>query len=92
VKVVLKLMIAVAVSAAAILFDVPAGRASFGDAPWCVVKTGDDVYWDCEYRTSQECVQALAAGNRGFCNVNPSPGPSRPAASAQPEHRKRRAQ
>ncbi len=88
---IMRLLIAAAASAAGMCFNVPVSRASFGDAPWCVVKGGDDVYWDCEYRTSQECMLALTGGNRGFCNVNPSPGPSTPAAAAQPPRLKRHA-
>ena len=51
---------------------------AFGDAPWCAVMslgTGG-VYWDCEYRTIEECVPNVLAGNRGFCNLNPARGPS----------------
>ena len=72
-------------------FDISPGQASyFGDAQWCVVTFGDDVKWDCEYRSSQECIDALASGIRGGCNVNPYwRGPSTPAAGAQPKHRKR---
>jgi Protein of unknown function (DUF3551) len=92
-KIIMRLMFAAAALPAALCFDVPASHASFGGAPWCLVKTGgDDAYLDCEYRTSQECLQALAAGNRGFCNVNPSPSPSAPSAVAQPGRRKWRSQ
>jgi hypothetical protein len=36
-----------------------------------------DVYWDCQYRTVEECVPNVIAGNRGFCNLNPyGPGPT----------------
>jgi hypothetical protein len=58
----------------------PAAHA-FGDAPWCaVINVGTgEVYWDCQYRTVEECVPNVIAGNRGFCNVNPyGPGPSGP--------------
>jgi len=82
---ILRLSVAASALIASLCLDVPASRASFGDAPWCVVKTGDDAYWDCEYRSSQDCVQALQ-GNRGFCNLNPSPGPSAPAP-AKPRRR-----
>jgi uncharacterized protein DUF3551 len=88
VKTTMKLMISTAALGAAVCFDVSVSRASWGDAPWCVVRTGDDVFWDCQYRTPQECLASIASGNRGSCNVNPSPGPSTPAAVAQPRHRK----
>jgi hypothetical protein len=35
-----------------------------------------DVYWDCHYRTIEEYVPNVIAGNRGFCNLNPWSGPS----------------
>ncbi|MGO8921883.1 MAG: DUF3551 domain-containing protein [Xanthobacteraceae bacterium] len=72
-----KLAIAAAGLAAGLMFGAPAGRAS-GDAPWCaVINLGmGDVYWDCRYRTVEECVPNVIAGNRGFCNLNPwGPGP-----------------
>ena len=92
VKTILGLTIAIAAIAAALCFDMPVSRASFGDAPWCIMRYGDDVYWDCQYRTSQECLAALASGNRGSCNVNPSAGSSTPAAVAQPKHQKQHEQ
>jgi hypothetical protein len=30
------------------------------------------VIWDCQYRSIEECVPNVLAGNRGFCNVNPA--------------------
>lgn len=87
VKIIMKLMFAVAAFTTALCFDVAVSRASYGNAPWCIMKTGDDIYWDCQYRTGEECMQAIAAGNRGSCNVNPNPSP---AAVPQPELRKRR--
>jgi hypothetical protein len=89
VKTISGLMIAAASFTAGMCFKVPAGRASSGDAPWCVMRFGDDVYWDCHYRTAQECLASIASGNRGSCNMNPSPGPSTPAAAAAPPRQKR---
>ena len=68
---------AAAVAAAVAAFRVPASFA-FGNAPWCAVTTlGRDVHWDCQYRTVEECVPNVIAGNRGFCNLNPyGPGPT----------------
>jgi hypothetical protein len=36
------------------------------------------VYWDCQYATFEACYHLgnILAGNRGFCNLNPWPGPS----------------
>jgi len=90
-KFVIKLAIACTTLTAASWLAVTPSQASFGNAPWCLVRTGDDVYWDCQFRTSQECLNAIASGLRGFCNVNPSAGPSsppgpsgRPAATRKP--------
>jgi hypothetical protein len=56
----------------------PAG--AYGDAPWCAVITigTGTVYWDCQYPTFEACYHLgnILAGNRGFCNLNPWPGPS----------------
>ncbi len=41
-----------------------------------VIELGnDDSYWDCRYRTVEECVPHILAGNRDGCNVNPWPHP-----------------
>jgi hypothetical protein len=72
-----KLIIGVVALATAMWFGTPSSRA-YGDAPWCAVITigPGDVYWDCQYRTIEECRPNVIAGNRGFCNLNPWPGPS----------------
>jgi len=65
--------------------------AQVGNAPWCaVISTGTgSVYWDCRYRTVEDCVPNVLAGNRGFCNHNPRwEGPSQPAEPRR-HHRKR---
>jgi Protein of unknown function (DUF3551) len=80
--------------AAAIYSGAPIRPAqAYGDAPWCAVislGTGD-VQWDCEYRTVEECIPNVLAGNRGFCNVNPyGPGPGYAStALPHPKHRHR---
>jgi hypothetical protein len=70
---------------------VPAAHAgTVGNAPWCAVQdlgTGD-VEWDCEFRTVEACVPNVIAGNRGFCNINPSFVP--PAYGAPPRHYRKR--
>jgi hypothetical protein len=76
--------------AAAMGAGVPASQAgSFGNAQWCAVQDlgAGDVVWDCEYRTVEACAPQIVAGNRGFCNLNPSWVP--PAAAAPARHRKR---
>ncbi len=42
--------------------------------PWCaVISLGDgNAYWDCQYRSLEECIPNVLAGNRGFCNPNPA--------------------
>jgi hypothetical protein len=90
VKIIVKLMVAAAVFIGGMSAYVPPTYA-FGDAPWCaVVNLGTgEMYWDCQYRTVEECVPNVIAGNRGFCNLNPyGPGPS-VASAAHPKHHKR---
>ena len=67
-----KVAIVAAGLAAVVIFGARAGHAS-GNAPWCaVINLGmGDVHWDCQYRTIEECVPNVIAGNRGFCNLNP---------------------
>jgi hypothetical protein len=61
----MRAMIAAAAFVAAMGFNIPAGYA-FGDAPWCAVKNfGSDVVWDCQYRTVEECVPHVIAGDAG---------------------------
>ena len=63
---------------------------AFGDAPWCAVKNigKGDVYWDCQYRTFAACYPNALA-DRGFCNVNPWPGPTATDNLVRPRHLKR---
>ena len=88
-KTLAKLTIGIAALAAATWFGTSSSRAS-GDAPWCaVINIGvGTVYWDCQYPTFEACYHLgnILAGNRGFCNVNPWPGPSQAVAY---KHQKR---
>jgi uncharacterized protein DUF3551 len=62
---------AVATVAAALVFGLQPAAAY--EAPWCAVismGTGS-VYWDCQYRSIEECRPNVLAGNRGWCNPNP---------------------
>jgi len=88
-KVATRMLLAGAAFAGASCFDVPASYA-YGDAPWCaVIELGPgSVYWDCQYRTIEECVPNVIAGNRGFCNPNPTPGPSTTTRPPRPHHRR----
>jgi hypothetical protein len=78
-KTLVKLIFSVAALAAAMSFGTSTSRA-YGDAPWCaVINIGQGtVYWDCQYPTFEACYHLgnIVAGNRGFCNLNPWPGPS----------------
>lgn len=87
-----KLLLAGAAVVAGTCLKAPASYA-FGDAPWCaVIELGeDDVYWDCEYRTIEECVPNVIAGNRGSCTQNPWPGPATAAPGTQGRPRARHA-
>jgi len=62
------------------------------EAPWCAVIEVSEgtVYWDCQYRSFEDCYSRgnILAGNRGTCN----PSPYYVAGSAeQTQTRKRRA-
>jgi phage tail protein X len=88
-----RLTTATAVLAAALCLQVSTSHAgTYGDAPWCAVLqigTGS-VTWHCYYRTVEECVPNVLAGNRGSCNLNPYFTASRaPATTAHPAHHKR---
>jgi hypothetical protein len=77
-KTLAKLIFGIAALAAATSFGTSTSRA-YGDAPWCaVINLKGDVYWDCQYPTFEACYHLgnILAGNRGFCNLNPWPGPS----------------
>jgi Protein of unknown function (DUF3551) len=45
------------------------------EAPWCAVieVARGSVYWDCQYRSFEDCYRRgnILAGNRGFCNPSP---------------------
>jgi len=45
------------------------------EAPWCaVIEAGKgSAYWDCQYRSFEDCYRRgnILAGNRGFCNPSP---------------------
>ena len=45
------------------------------NAPWCAMidVAKGSVYWDCQYRSFEDCYHRgnILGGNRGFCNPNP---------------------
>ena len=66
-----RLLCATAVAIAALMLDQRPVVAD--EAPWCAVHSAGfgGAYWDCQYRSVEECVPNVIAGNRGFCNPNP---------------------
>jgi len=58
--------------AGAFFAQVPASRAQNGNAPWCaVVNIGfEDISRTCTFRSVEECVPFVLAGNRGSCEPN----------------------
>jgi len=68
----------------------PAFAQFYGPGPWCaVVNTKDNMYWDCQYRSIEECRPHVIAGDRGWCNLNPSSVPYN--STANQHYRKRHA-
>jgi Protein of unknown function (DUF3551) len=88
-----RLTAAIAAVAAALCLQVTTSQAQYyGDAPWCaVLEVGTGaVSWHCYYRTVEECVPNVLAGNRGSCNLNPYFTASRgPATATRPARHKR---
>ncbi|HET9716512.1 MAG TPA: DUF3551 domain-containing protein [Pseudolabrys sp.] len=66
-------MIRLVLSAAVVSFGFQASAAGAKEAPWCaVIETSkESVYWDCQYRSIEECRPHILAGNRGWCNPSP---------------------
>src|SRR6516164_5115800 len=89
-KTLAKLTFGVAALAAATSFGTSPSHAS-GNAPWCaVIEIGTgSIYWDCQYPTFEACYHLgnILAGNRGFCNLNPWPGPSQVVPYKHPKRR-----
>jgi len=57
----------------AMLFDLRAGHAYYGNGPWCAVESVgfSTVIQDCSMRDFEQCRLLTIAGNRGFCTPNP---------------------
>ncbi len=66
-------LIFAAVAALVGVFFGPTAQAY--EAPWCaMIENGKgSVYWDCQYRSFEDCYYRgnILAGNRGFCNPSP---------------------
>jgi hypothetical protein len=63
----------VAAAATALLFDLRAATAYYGDGPWCAVESlgFGTVTQNCSMRNFEQCRMLTIAGNRGFCIPNP---------------------
>ena len=59
---------AVAVAVGYLPFSLPAATADV--AAWCAVIKGGE-YWDCQYRSLEDCRPNVIGGGRGWCNPNP---------------------
>jgi hypothetical protein len=70
----MRIVFTIAGAVALLFLQMQPSQAGYGDAPWCaVVDVGTgNVYWDCQYRTFEACAPNVIAGNRGFCNLNPT--------------------
>jgi hypothetical protein len=66
-----RLIFALGAALSGVFVGLPPAKAQ---APWCAVITigEDSVYWDCQYSSLEQCRPNVLAGNRGFCNPNPS--------------------
>jgi hypothetical protein len=67
----LRMIFAAVVALAAVIFGLQPAKAY--EAPWCAVisKGTGNMYWDCQYRSIEECRPNVLAGDRGWCNPNP---------------------
>jgi hypothetical protein len=62
------MIFAVAVAVGYLPFSLPAATADV--AAWCAVIKGGE-YWDCQYRSLEDCRPNVIGGGRGWCNPNP---------------------
>jgi hypothetical protein len=59
---------AIAMALGYLAFSLPAAGADA--AAWCAVIKGGE-YWDCQYRSLEDCWPNVLGGNRGWCSPNP---------------------
>jgi len=65
-KALAKFTFGIAALTAATCFGTSSSQAQ-GNAPWCAVTNiYGDVYWDCQYRTLEECVPNVIAAIAHF--------------------------
>jgi hypothetical protein len=59
-------------AAVALIYVTSPASLRAAEGPWCaIINFGSDVTEDCQYHSLQECLPAVTAGFRGFCNQNP---------------------
>jgi hypothetical protein len=85
----MRAMFLIAAVTAAMLLDLRASQAYYGNGPWCAVESVgfSTVTEDCSMRTFEQCRLQTIAGNRGFAyrtRGGPAPmdSPSRPGGRA----------
>jgi hypothetical protein len=67
-----RIIFAAAALASLALSSQPTVADYYHESPWCaVLDMGKGAYWDCQYRSLEECRPTVLAGNRGWCNPNP---------------------
>ena len=68
------LIFAAAAALAGAFFGLQPAQA-YEAAPWCaMIQKGEgSEYWDCQYRSFEDCYRRgnILQGNRGFCNPSP---------------------
>lgn len=68
----IKLRLILTGAAIASIYVMSPGSLRAAEGPWCaILNFGSDVTEDCQYHSLQECLPAVTAGFRGFCNHNP---------------------
>jgi hypothetical protein len=66
------LRLVLAGAAFAAIFGMNPGSLRAAEGPWCaLLNFGSDLTEYCQYRSLQDCLPAVTAGFRGFCNLNP---------------------
>jgi len=69
-----RLLIAAGLLAAVLCLGASASQAGlYGTARWCAVvdNGGNEMTWDCEFDTIEDCTPAVLGASRGFCQINP---------------------
>jgi Protein of unknown function (DUF3551) len=76
-----RLIFSVGILAAALCFGLPVSPAgAYGNEKWCTVidSGGDNVSWNCDFETYEECMSSITAGSRGYCALNSTWRPPSP--------------